>query len=145
MLQRQKAMTSYEEAKASCIAKVQAIVRECKRLNQKYHDRMFNLPNYDSLVSLGAEDEPSSIAEFGIGAVKRIEDIFEDPKFFDDEPTANDIRQGNIGDCWFLAALTALSGKSDLIRKVCVDWDEEVGVYGFVFYRGEYFAATKPN
>jgi hypothetical protein len=70
---REKAMTSYEEAKASCIAKVDAIVRECKRLNQKYYDRMFNLPGYDTLVSMGADEDPSSVGEFGVGAVKRIE------------------------------------------------------------------------
>jgi hypothetical protein len=70
---REKAMTSYEEAKASCTAKVEAIVRECKRLNQKYYDRMFNLPSVDTLVSLGADEDPSSVGEFGIGAVKRIE------------------------------------------------------------------------
>jgi hypothetical protein len=65
------------------------------------------------------------------------QDIFDDPEFFEDGPTANDIRQGNVGDCWFLAALTALSGKQELIEKLCVARDEKVGVYGFVFFRGK--------
>ncbi|KAF2673466.1 cysteine proteinase [Microthyrium microscopicum] len=138
----QKAWTSYKEAADSCKAKVEAIVRECKRLNQKYHDRMFCLPEWDTLVSLGADEQPSSVKDVvGVGAVKRVEDIFDEPEFFEDGPSANDIRQGNVGDCWFLAAITALSGKPELIEKLCVARDEKVGVYGFVFFRdGEWIS-----
>jgi hypothetical protein len=71
---REKAATSYEEAAAICKQKVEAIVRECKRLNQKFYDRMFNLPDFDTLASLGAEEDPQSISSLvGVGAVKRIE------------------------------------------------------------------------
>ena len=71
------------------------------------------------------------------------QDIFEDPEFFEDGATANDIRQGNVGDCWFLAALTALSGNPELIERLCVARDEKVGVYGFVFFRGMLFIFNK--
>ena len=77
----------------------------------------------------------------GYGDVKRISDIFEEPQFFIDGATADDVRQGMVGDCWFLAALTALSGKPELIERLCVARDEKVGVYGFVFYRdGEWIS-----
>ena len=49
---------------------------------------------------------------------------------------ATDVHQGRNGDCWFLAALCAITGKKDLIDRVCVMRDEKVGVYGFVFHRG---------
>lgn len=102
----------------------------------KYHDKMFNLPEWDTLVSLGTDEEPNSVKDLqGIGCVKRIEDIFDDPQFFEDGATTNDIKQGSIGDCWFLAAITALSGKPELIERLCVARDEKVGVYGFVFFR----------
>jgi hypothetical protein len=65
-----------------------------------------------------------------------LQDVFEDPEFFEDGASANDIRQGNVGDCWFLAALTALSGNPALIERLGVARDEKVGVYGFVFFRG---------
>jgi hypothetical protein len=53
---------------------VDAIIRECRRLNQKYYDRMFNLPDIDTLVSLGADEDPTSIKDLiGVGAVKRVE------------------------------------------------------------------------
>jgi hypothetical protein len=68
--------------------------------------------------------------------IKRVEDIFDDPQFFIDGATAQDVHQGSGGDCWLLAALMAVSAKKDLIEALCVARDEKVGVYGFVFYRG---------
>jgi hypothetical protein len=51
------------------------------------------------------------------------------------------VRQGNVGDCWFLAALVALSGDRKLLEKLCVARNEKVGVYGFVFFRdGEWIS-----
>ena len=57
-----------------------------------------------------------------------------------DDASGTDVRQGRAGDCWFLAAVTAISNDKDLIDRICVDRDEAVGVYGFVFHRdGEWF------
>jgi hypothetical protein len=36
-----------------------------------------------------------------------------------------------------MSALATISNKEELIQKVCVARDEEVGVYGFVFHRGK--------
>ena len=74
--------------------------------------------------------------QLSVGALTGIQDIFEKPKFYVDDATATDVRQGNHGDCYFLAALCALSNKKGLIDRVCVHRDEQVGVYGFVFHRG---------
>jgi len=99
---------------------------------------MFDLPDPDTLISLDSSEQPYSVKGLqGVGSVKRVEDIYEDPEFFVDGATANDVRQGINGDCWFLAAITALSGKQELIERLCVHRDEQVGVYGFVFFRGE--------
>lgn len=81
-------------------------MNECKRLNVKYSDRNFVLPYPDALNSLGAEIPGSMNTLSGIGSVKRVEDIFEKPQFIVDGATANDVRQGQVGDCWFLAAIT---------------------------------------
>lgn len=139
----QAATTSYEEAAATCRAKVSAIVNECTRLNVKYTDRTFNLRDDDALVSLDSyDDPPSSIKGLGgIGSAKRVTDIFEKPAFFIDGVSANDVRQGYVGDCWFIAAIAAMTGQKDLIERVCVARDEKVGVYGFVFFRdGEWIS-----
>lgn len=74
-------------------------------------------------------------------AVKRVVDIFDNPQFFINGPTANDVRQGRDGDCWLMAALCTLSNKSGLIERCCVAHDVDVGVYGFVFHRdGEWIS-----
>lgn len=74
-----------------------------------------------------------------------LQDVFEDPAFFLEGATANDVRQGNDGDCWFMSALCTLSNKEGLIEKVCVARDEQVGVYGFVFHRGKSSSFVRPE
>ncbi|KAK4156277.1 calcium-dependent cysteine-type endopeptidase [Chaetomidium leptoderma] len=212
--------TSYDQAADLCRAKVEQIVKECKRINQKYRDPHFDLDfdlrsgTRDCLESLsheaddyssGGEDSDGSSSgsgprvragrkgvrgagagagagaarkgglqeagDGGVGdddgdgggrrkrggvkgvfgnwpgrrfspkSVKRVGDIFDDPKFYIDGPTANDVRQGRDGDCWLMAALCTLSNKPGLIERVCVARDQNVGVYGFVFHRdGEWFS-----
>ncbi|KAK4548877.1 hypothetical protein LTR36_008650 [Oleoguttula mirabilis] len=132
----ENAATSWEQAAAECKAKVAAIVEECKRLNQKYRDAVFDLEaNSDCLQALNGR-YPKAIGKIDPPPwIKRIEDIFDEPQFFIDGATATDVHQGSGGDCWFLAALMAVSAKKELIESLCVARDERVGVYGFVFYR----------
>ena len=66
------------------------------------------------------------------------QDIFEKPQFFVDGASANDVRQSRYaGDCWFLASVTALLGMPRTLERLCVERDEQVGVYGFCFHRGK--------
>jgi Calpain family cysteine protease len=144
------AIASYAEARAACEAKVAKIVRECRRLNAKYRD-----PHFDVEVDFRkwvAKERPYADCLMGLHeiredlrpmSVKRVEDIFEDPKFFIDGATANDVRQGKEGDCWFMSAICTLSNKEGLIQKVCVARDEQVGIYGFVFHRGKILPAMR--
>ncbi|KAH8808104.1 hypothetical protein F5884DRAFT_677059 [Xylogone sp. PMI_703] len=148
----QNALASYEEAAAICKAKVEKIVKECRRVNQKYRDPHFDIEfdlkwgKRDCLSILrpapkksenddDEDNDDGDDSNFWPGSVKRVGDIFDNPQFYVAGPTSGDIRQGNDGDCWFLAALTALSNKPGLIERVCVARDEKVGVYGFVFHR----------
>ncbi|TGO63012.1 hypothetical protein BOTNAR_0106g00080 [Botryotinia narcissicola] len=72
---------------------------------------------------------------------KRISEIFDAPKFFiGHEAHVQDIRQGSEGDCWFISSLACLTVDEAfprLINKLCPEKarNEEIGVYGFVFYR----------
>ncbi|PQE06950.1 Calpain family cysteine protease protein [Rutstroemia sp. NJR-2017a WRK4] len=136
----QNAVASYEEAAAICRAKVAKIVKECRRVNQKYRDPHFDIEfdlkwgKGDCLRMLENTSDRSS-PTFQPGSVKRVGDIFDNPQFFVQGASANDIRQGRDGDCWFMAALCTLGNKPGLIEKVCVARDEQIGVYGFVFHR----------
>lgn len=142
------AESSYEEAAALCRAKVDQIVKECRRVNKKYRDAHFDIlfdlkfRHRDCLMPLvndrtvarpGQDLKPKD--------AKRVTEIFENPQFYINGASANDIRQGKDGDCWLMAALCTLSNKPGLIEKLCVARDENVGVYGFVFYRdGEWIS-----
>jgi hypothetical protein len=140
------AQASYAEARAACESKVAKIVTECRRLNVKYRDPHFDIeddfrkwmgnhrPHADSLMGLDEREE--MFGTLRPMSVKRVEDIFDEPEFFIDGASANDVRQGKEGDCWFMSALCTLSNKEGLISRVCVARDEKVGVYGFVFHRG---------
>lgn len=141
----QNAVASYEEAARICKDKVEKIVKECRRVNQKYRDQHFDI-EFD--LKWGVNNCLTALADtadvdrgFFPGSVKRVEDIFDQPEFFKSGATASDIRQGRDGDCWFMSALCTLGNKPGLIEKVCVARDEKVGVYGFVFYRdGEWIS-----
>lgn len=106
---------SYAEAAAICRTKVRKIADECRAINRKYRDPHFDLEadlklgHRDCLESLsnqragsGDDDEPDAPPLKPMG-VKRVADIFDEPSFFIDGPSTNDVRQGKGGDCWLLA------------------------------------------
>ncbi|KAF1730074.1 Calpain-3 [Beauveria bassiana] len=159
----QNAEASYEAAAANCRAKVAKIVQDCRRVNLKYRDPHFNIEfdlkfgQRDCLESLdNAATEPETDEEskdeeeaqsgppghqFSPRSAKRVTEIFTRPQFYIKGPTADDVKQGRDGDCWLMAALCALSFKKGLIEKLCVAHDQDIGVYGFVFYRdGEWIS-----
>ena len=78
-----------------------------------------------------------------ITLVNREQEIFENPEFYiEGGPKATSIRQGHVGDCWFLSAVSAILHVEGLVHRVCVARDEKVGVYGFVFYRGKHLGQS---
>lgn len=68
-------------------------------------------------------------------SVHRLDWIFESPQFMIDGYSSSDIKQGALGDCWWLAAVSNIAHRRDLMDKICVARDEECGIYGFVFHR----------
>lgn len=143
------AKLSYEDATATCRAKVSKIVRECCRINKKYRDPHFDLETdlklrrRDCLQSISCSREDTKLpgSDFNPQSAKRVVDIFDKPQFFIDGPTADNVKQGRDGDCWLMSALCNLSSKKGLIESLCVAHDQDVGVYGFVFFRdGEWIS-----
>lgn len=55
-------------------------------------------------------------------AVKRVHEIFEKPTFMKDLG-AGDVKQGALGDCWFIASLSALVNVEGGVKRVCVEYD----------------------
>ena len=136
----QNASESYRQAKEQCERDVQKIIDECYALNQKYTDVHFDLEsdlkvtgNRDCIDGLvddrDTKDQPWD--------VKRVTDLFDNPRFFSEGAGFDDIMQGGLGDCWLMSAFSILTCREGSIDRVCVKRDQEVGVYGFVFFRGE--------
>jgi hypothetical protein len=131
---------TYEEAVQQCRDDVRAIVKDCERTNNKFSDPEFDIEkdffncDYNCLFGIsrasdGDDDQPTKP-----GSVHRIPWIFEEPEFVTDD-FVSDIKQGTSSNCWWLAALTSVASRKDVMEKLCVARNEDCGVYGFVFYR----------
>lgn len=122
-----------EEALTACKKKVERIAKICRATNRKFRDSEFDLENDPISCLYGVEVDEEKVDQ--APDVRRVSQIFENPKFFADRPSSSDINQGALGDCWFLSALATMSTSPGLIEKLCVARDEEIGVYGFIFFR----------
>ncbi|KAH0553461.1 hypothetical protein GP486_006468 [Trichoglossum hirsutum] len=79
----------------------------------------------------------------GPKSVHRVDYIYKKPAFCIDGYSTDDVRQGAIGDCWWVSAVATLCCMEGLMDRVCVARDEKCGVYGFVFFRdGEWFSTV---
>ncbi|KAF3065152.1 Calpain-9 [Daldinia childiae] len=138
-------ITGYERAREECSRKVKKIIAECKRVNTRYRDPGFDLDwdlkwlKGNCLNYLGSRKFDISNSRLGTNtsvpkAVKRVHEIFEKPTFMKNI-SAGDVKQGSLGDCWLIASLSALANVEDGIKRMCVEYDTRIGIYGFVFYR----------
>ncbi|KAJ3914411.1 hypothetical protein F5877DRAFT_50565 [Lentinula edodes] len=133
--------TELNNALEECQAKVTRISRDCRMMNRKHRDTEFDLENdrQRCLHGLSGPEScgPNNFSDINYtpSDVQRVTQIFDKPKFFIDGASSSDIVQGGIGDCWFVSALATMATAEGLVEKFCVARDEEVGVYGFIFFR----------
>ena len=64
---------------------------------------------------------PSDPKPSGRLVYKRATDIFKSPQVFRDDIWPDDVRQGSLGDCWLMGALSACAEFPALIRKLFPD------------------------
>ncbi|TVY16830.1 Calpain-A [Lachnellula arida] len=145
----------FERAVQECRLRVKKLVKECRRVNMRYRDPDFDIDwdlKWEKGYCLnglgGSKFEVDGRAFTRITsnvpkAVKRVHEIFEEPTFLKDKILPADVKQGSIGDCWLLAGLTALANMEVGIRRICVEYDRKIGIYGFVFHRdGEWIISV---
>ncbi|KAF9263950.1 cysteine proteinase [Marasmius fiardii PR-910] len=127
-----------EKALEECKSTVERIAAECRAQNRRFRDHEFDLETDRDrcLHGLGSRET------YNPSDVQRVTQIFENPHFFIDGAGSNDMKQGGIGDCWFVSALATMSTCEGLVEKFCVAMDEEIGVYGFVFFRDAYWVTV---
>ncbi|KAG9085226.1 hypothetical protein FS749_004601 [Ceratobasidium sp. UAMH 11750] len=122
-----------ELAIARCRKKVEAIAKDCRARNSRFRDIEFDLEEDRERCLYGlstSDDDRANPSD-----VLRVTQIFDKPQFFIDGASCSDVAQGAIGDCWFMSAISVVSAMEGLIERICPARDEEVGVYGFIFYR----------
>ncbi|KAJ6629844.1 hypothetical protein B0H10DRAFT_1985516 [Mycena sp. CBHHK59/15] len=115
-----------------CKSHVARIARQCRAKNVKFRDIDFDVENDQDrcLNGLNVSDI------FNPSDIQRVSELFENPQFFVGGPYSNEIIQGQkCSNCWFISALASTSTVKGLVEKFCVARDEQVGVYGFVFWR----------
>ncbi|KAJ3454329.1 hypothetical protein MRS44_018223 [Fusarium solani] len=137
---------AYKRTAEKCRRIVQKRAEECKRAGMRYDDNDWILEQDleqkegHYLNSLGSQrfkldrDTLLSPSALTPRSVKRVPEIFDNPTFMKNV-NGGDVQQGNLSNCWIMGALTALGNAPDELKRICVAYDTEVGIYGFVFYR----------
>ncbi|KAF9038031.1 hypothetical protein BJ165DRAFT_1353039 [Panaeolus papilionaceus] len=121
-----------EEAIAKCRSTVQRISRQCRANNCRFRDIDFDLDTDETQCLYGIFPG----ANYTPVDVQRVTQLFDKPQFFKEGGAdSTGVVQGLLGDCWFLSALSTVSTFPGLIEKICVERDELVGVYGFIFFK----------
>ncbi|KAK3985233.1 calpain-D [Cladorrhinum sp. PSN332] len=136
----------FHRAADECRRKVKKIIQECRRVNMRYRDPGWDI-DWDlkmekghCLNSLGRTKFDISMSNLANPsssipkAVKRVHEIFEKPTFMANL-SGSDVKQGCLGDCWLMASFSGLANVEDGIKRLCVEYDTRIGIYGFVFYR----------
>lgn len=160
----------YERVAEECRRKVKKIIQECRRVNMRYRDPGWDI-DWDLKTAKGHCLNSLGQASFDVSlknmlsinatvpkAVKRVHEIFEKPTFLS-TVSGSDVKQGSLGDCWFISCVSGLANVPDGLQRACVAYDTskhlygtrklqlfhpkfimliniEIGIYGFVFYRG---------
>nr|XP_023967323.1 calpain-12 [Chrysemys picta bellii] len=114
----------------------QELKRQC--LEQR---RLFTDPFFDAV--------PSSLGywQLGLGSEnikglewKRPQEICRSPKFIDEDMSRTDVKQGKLGNCWFLAAAASLTLYPQLMQRVVPRGqsfapEDYAGIFHFQFWQ----------
>ena len=118
-----------EDKLTAMTLEVEAIIAR----GEKWTDEDF-YPSFESLYEQGNDYERSQKDKFTKLEWKRASEIYENPVVFDDI-TPGDIKQGMLGDCYFLAVLSAMAEFPERIQALFVTKEvNQAGVYLMKFY-----------
>ncbi|XP_060688066.1 calpain-5-like [Hemiscyllium ocellatum] len=105
------------------------------------HQRLFEDPYFPATTeSLFYSKSPPGPIEW-----RRPQELCESPRLFVDGISSHDLNQGQLGNCWFVAACSCLALRDNLWQKVIPDWKKQdwnpkkpnnyAGIFHFRFWR----------
>ncbi|XP_067853259.1 calpain-5-like [Heptranchias perlo] len=105
------------------------------------HHRLFEDPHFPATnESLFYTKSPPGEIEW-----RRPQELCESPRLFVDGISSHDLKQGELGNCWFVAACSCLALRDGLWQKVIPDWKKQdwdsknpnnyAGIFHFRFWR----------
>ncbi|XP_062917071.1 calpain-5-like isoform X1 [Mobula hypostoma] len=113
-----------------------ALKNECLQNHQLFEDPYFPATN----ESLFYTRSPPGVIEW-----KRPKDLCESPQLFVNGISSHDLNQGDLGNCWFVAACSCLALRDGQWQKVIPDWKKQdwdsknpsnyAGIFHFRFWR----------
>ena len=96
------------------------IVHRCQTRKEKFTDPDFP-PTSKSVFTRDHGLDPESW--------KRLGELTERPSLFVDGVGSGDVIQGELGDCWFLGAMSVVATRNDLMYPLFVCAHPEYGMY----------------
>ncbi|KAM4797409.1 calpain-5 [Rhinophrynus dorsalis] len=113
-----------------------ALKKECQNKKVLFEDSLFPANN-DSLFY---KTQRVQGVEW-----KRPKEFCDNPRLFVDGISSHDLHQGQVGNCWFVAACSSLASREPLWQKVIPNWKEQewnperpenyAGIFHFHFWR----------
>lgn len=95
----------------------------------KKREKIFKDEDFPPEESSIAKNGKSSIPSFSIIKWKHFSEIFRDPKLFSGKIEPNDIRQGELGNCYFLSALSCLAEYTNMVERLFEYYDLKNGYF----------------
>uniref|UniRef100_A0A665TE71 Calpain 5a n=1 Tax=Echeneis naucrates TaxID=173247 RepID=A0A665TE71_ECHNA len=113
-----------------------ALRRQCQQNGRLFEDPLF--PTTDQSLFYQSN-------QIGRVTWKRPKELSSNPHLFVDGISAHDLHQGQLGNCWFVAACSSLASRESLWQKVIPDWKDQewdddkpesyAGIFHFRFWR----------
>lgn len=116
------------------------ISRQMKSHNIKNFTDPHFPPKDTSIYNVLEEDYPYEFAVHW----RRPHEFMENPIVFENDIDPNDIKQGQLGDCWFLSALSSLAERPGMVKRLFItkEYNEE-GIYQIrICKNGEWITVT---
>ena len=123
----------FSEAVEECKKAVAVIVESCRKAAKKFFDTSFA---FDQRASMYPDGSPDDCTVTEPTAVMRLQDLVKNAVLFSNRASCDDLRQGGVGDCFLIGALSATAANDPtMIERIFAAYDVECGVYGLVFYK----------